>query len=188
MNYRVEAFFFFNDTATTEIYTLSLHDALPIWRLFKRRNNTGFSRIPSRLAHRARPIRQSWYGATLSRLLPPSPPTRGSGCLQLHPAATTTGQWTVSHLHPDTQRLVAHNTHSHHFAGPSPSRGAKTRQVVSSACRCHEPRDRAAMASSSGASSAQPARRPRPASPARHPRPAWPAPSPASSCSAPPRT
>src|SRR2546430_3485341 len=26
-------FFFFNDTATTEIYTLSLHDALPIWTL-----------------------------------------------------------------------------------------------------------------------------------------------------------
>src|SRR3712207_8680040 len=25
--------FFFNDTATTEIYTLSRHDALPIWRL-----------------------------------------------------------------------------------------------------------------------------------------------------------
>src|SRR5437868_13127142 len=24
-------FFFFTDTATTEIYTLSLHDALPIW-------------------------------------------------------------------------------------------------------------------------------------------------------------
>src|SRR6266436_8836383 len=26
------SFFFFNDTATTEIYTLSLHDALPILR------------------------------------------------------------------------------------------------------------------------------------------------------------
>src|SRR3712207_9152501 len=26
----VSLFFFFNDTATTEIYTLSLHDALPI--------------------------------------------------------------------------------------------------------------------------------------------------------------
>src|SRR5256885_12563276 len=26
-------FFFFNDTATTEIYTLSLHDALPIYQL-----------------------------------------------------------------------------------------------------------------------------------------------------------
>ena len=30
-------FFFFNDTATTEIYTLSLHDALPIY-LAKKRN------------------------------------------------------------------------------------------------------------------------------------------------------
>src|SRR5258707_12304258 len=27
---RANPFFFFNDTATTEIYTLSLHDALPI--------------------------------------------------------------------------------------------------------------------------------------------------------------
>src|SRR3989442_4614896 len=27
-------FFFFNDTATTEIYTLSLHDALPIFPIF----------------------------------------------------------------------------------------------------------------------------------------------------------
>src|SRR3712207_9296186 len=28
-------FFFFNDTATTEIYTLSLHDALPIYHGFR---------------------------------------------------------------------------------------------------------------------------------------------------------
>ena len=28
--FKLEFFFFFNDTATTEIYTLSLHDALPI--------------------------------------------------------------------------------------------------------------------------------------------------------------
>src|SRR5258708_40166183 len=36
----ISLFFFFNDTATTEIYTLSLHDALPIWRfrLIRRRN------------------------------------------------------------------------------------------------------------------------------------------------------
>src|SRR5260221_2579790 len=27
----ISFFFFFNDTATTEIYTLSLHDALPIY-------------------------------------------------------------------------------------------------------------------------------------------------------------
>src|SRR5690349_23938517 len=30
MTYTSLFFFFFNDTATTEIYTLSLHDALPI--------------------------------------------------------------------------------------------------------------------------------------------------------------
>src|SRR6266566_9796575 len=31
-------FFFFNDTATTEIYTLSLHDALPIFRQLDRKS------------------------------------------------------------------------------------------------------------------------------------------------------
>src|SRR2546426_6985153 len=30
---RFLSFFFFNDTATTEIYTLSLHDALPILKI-----------------------------------------------------------------------------------------------------------------------------------------------------------
>src|SRR5476649_2520803 len=30
VNFITKIFFFFNDTATTEIYTLSLHDALPI--------------------------------------------------------------------------------------------------------------------------------------------------------------
>src|SRR2546430_7129637 len=30
MQFTANTFFFFNDTATTEIYTLSLHDALPI--------------------------------------------------------------------------------------------------------------------------------------------------------------
>src|SRR2546426_6554583 len=37
-------FFFFNDTATTEIYTLSLHDALPISSRARRRG----SRAPTR--------------------------------------------------------------------------------------------------------------------------------------------
>ena len=59
------------------------------WRRFKRRNNTGSLRIPSRLAHRARPFRQYRTVPTLSRLLPPSPATPGNGCLQLHPTATT---------------------------------------------------------------------------------------------------
>src|SRR3712207_7519946 len=38
-------FFFFNDTATTEIYTLSLHDALPI---FKSRLDVGGSQVARR--------------------------------------------------------------------------------------------------------------------------------------------
>jgi hypothetical protein len=33
---------------------------------------------------------------------PTLPTTPGSGCLQLHFAATTTKKWTVSHLHPAT--------------------------------------------------------------------------------------
>src|SRR5258708_17272965 len=33
----ISSFFFFNDTATTEIYTLSLHDALPIYHADRRR-------------------------------------------------------------------------------------------------------------------------------------------------------
>src|SRR3989442_15093886 len=41
------SFFFFNDTATTEIYTLSLHDALPISLSWHRHRNTGTE--PARL-------------------------------------------------------------------------------------------------------------------------------------------
>src|SRR5258706_11904711 len=38
-------FFFFNDTATTEIYTLSLHDALPISRACEIEQRFGFVHI-----------------------------------------------------------------------------------------------------------------------------------------------
>src|SRR5258708_24676230 len=36
----ISFFFFFNDTATTEIYPLSLHDALPISRISRLPNNS----------------------------------------------------------------------------------------------------------------------------------------------------
>src|SRR5256885_704712 len=39
--------FFFNDTATTEIYTLSLHDALPIWAKSRNINSLGSVEPPS---------------------------------------------------------------------------------------------------------------------------------------------
>src|SRR2546430_10717806 len=45
-------FFFFNDTATTEIYTLSLHDALPIW----------LCRPTGRKSERADPSRRTLAG------------------------------------------------------------------------------------------------------------------------------
>src|SRR5436309_4824925 len=45
------SFFFFNDTATTEIYTLSLHDALPI---SSARNDTRPGPAPCPPHHRAR--------------------------------------------------------------------------------------------------------------------------------------
>src|SRR5713101_9631085 len=40
-------FFFFNDTATTEIYTLSLHDALPLSHLYFRVNRPTSGRYPA---------------------------------------------------------------------------------------------------------------------------------------------
>src|ERR1044072_6833488 len=83
------SFFFFNDTATTEIYTLSLHDALPIyhWKIdwqmwfaamspadlhpwfltFVQRLLENEKRIVSLLAHNPFPdappkfIRADWY-------------------------------------------------------------------------------------------------------------------------------
>src|SRR3712207_8249092 len=54
--------FFFNDTATTEIYTLSLHDALPICR------PAGRQRAPARRSGRRRP------GSSAAR--PPGHPDR----------------------------------------------------------------------------------------------------------------
>src|SRR5260221_13392892 len=39
-------FFFFNDTATTEIYTLSLHDALPIYQDHQRDASGIYDDVP----------------------------------------------------------------------------------------------------------------------------------------------
>src|SRR3712207_8546959 len=56
---KCDKFFFFNDTATTEIYTLSLHDALPICRLRERELRDGARRLhaagPRELRGKAQP-------------------------------------------------------------------------------------------------------------------------------------
>src|SRR6202035_6173794 len=57
------AFFFFNDTATTEIYTLSLHDALPICRAFPSHAHIAGRR--PRVCHRAPPRRSEEHTSEL---------------------------------------------------------------------------------------------------------------------------
>src|SRR3712207_7395627 len=64
-------FFFFNDTATTEIYTLSLHDALPIYDVLivghqHPDHRRGISLC--RLDHAFKP----WRGSTASTCQPPA--------------------------------------------------------------------------------------------------------------------
>src|SRR5256885_1674829 len=63
---RLLFFFFFNDTATTEIYTLSLHDALPILR---RRGGPRVPRSSRRLdrwtGHRLGPLRSEEHTSEL---------------------------------------------------------------------------------------------------------------------------
>src|SRR3989442_15974850 len=55
-------FFFFNDTATTEIYTLSLHDALPISIDFTQASVKGFKQHPMTLLY-------GFEGVSLDRAL-----------------------------------------------------------------------------------------------------------------------
>src|SRR3712207_8102724 len=53
--YRWYVFFFFNDTATTEIYTLSLHDALPISRGGRRPRHAVPARVDRSHVRRSEP-------------------------------------------------------------------------------------------------------------------------------------
>src|SRR2546429_6678309 len=50
-------FFFFNDTATTEIYTLSLHDALPICSSSSRPRSTSSGGIRTTISRTAAGMR-----------------------------------------------------------------------------------------------------------------------------------
>src|SRR3712207_8719650 len=84
-------FFFFNDTATTEIYTLSLHDALPISRL-------AVSRLPPlwESHHLSRALRwalQSWSGLELV-----SPWAMGSERSEEHTSELQSRQYLVCRL------------------------------------------------------------------------------------------
>src|SRR2546429_2388766 len=60
-------FFFFNDTATTEIYTLSLHDALPISARRARRSRVRLRDRPAQA--RAHPPRSEEHTSELQSRL-----------------------------------------------------------------------------------------------------------------------
>src|SRR5256885_6607615 len=64
----ISFFFFFNDTATTEIYTLSLHDALPIL--------SGFSTRPPEV--RSKPRISSFRDANVDAVIALKPEDRKS--------------------------------------------------------------------------------------------------------------
>src|SRR3712207_8873741 len=76
--------FFFNDTATTEIYTLSLHDALPISRR---------ARAPRSRAPRSHP----WRGCCSPSRLPPRPQHR-RGRSEEHTSELQSRQYLVCRL------------------------------------------------------------------------------------------
>src|ERR1051325_4360482 len=61
---------FFNDTATTEIYTLSLHDALPI--------------LATDLQQRGRPVAPQWHAPVPESSVPPP---AGMNCHEEEPSA-----------------------------------------------------------------------------------------------------
>src|SRR5256885_11527637 len=97
------SFFFFNDTATTEIYTLSLHDALPISR----------HRAPGGVAGAPRPLADPAEDASAGN---------SSACDGGEPDRKST-RLNSSHLVisyavfclKKKKKIIAH-THSHHLA------------------------------------------------------------------------
>src|SRR5688572_32733681 len=71
ISYLLSFFFFFNDTATTEIYTLSLHDALPIYVRGARADHVDWPLAP---LQGIRPHTHQRGGATTHRLRPAAEP------------------------------------------------------------------------------------------------------------------
>src|SRR2546422_2228651 len=65
----ISFFFFFNDTATTEIYTLSLHDALPICAHLGGRGGRAALRRPGRRRARGEEARSEEHTSELQSRL-----------------------------------------------------------------------------------------------------------------------
>src|SRR3712207_7127415 len=85
--------FFFNDTATTEIYTLSLHDALPIFSLYD-------SPSPTRSVNTSRCVgdRRPTARRSRSRDSPATTASSGSSRSEEHTSELQSRQYLVCRL------------------------------------------------------------------------------------------
>src|SRR3712207_8132193 len=84
---KLRLLFFFNDTATTEIYTLSLHDALPILLDF----TPAGQRTSARFAHGAIRVRRRFTYEEVSALLE----AEGEGRSEEHTSELQSRQYLV---------------------------------------------------------------------------------------------
>src|SRR5258708_25880448 len=87
-----DLFFFFNDTATTEIYSLSLHDALPISP--RRISSPGCCRA-------TRPMTSARCASARSTSSPTLPPARSSCATTPPPTAARSEEHTSELQSPD---------------------------------------------------------------------------------------
>src|SRR3712207_8633105 len=101
--------FFFNDTATTEIYTLSLHDALPISRAMpavpasspalRNASRTPVSSSP----HQTRVVRSLSNSVATSRPRPGAPPVRS----EEHTSELQSRQYLVCRLLLEKKKILS---------------------------------------------------------------------------------
>src|SRR6266498_2989111 len=136
---RFSFFFFFNDTATTEIYTLSLHDALPIFpsnaTVPPVPTLTGLS-VQSGASEWARP-RAAAPGSWPRRSERPVHTSAGSAVVESAAAGSAAVLGMASSRHRTRRRRTGHRTlHRRSRAGRHPSSLA----ARSAAHRSHSPR------------------------------------------------
>src|SRR5256885_1545170 len=125
---RARALFFFNDTATTEIYTLSLHDALPISVTLTNGRDTRAGRTRSR---RRRTVLQSAAdlqdGSAAARPRADRKSTRlNSSHLVISYAVFCLKKKKSKSSHRRLQRCGSRH-HCYRHARPTATRGSRTR-------------------------------------------------------------
>src|SRR3712207_7092341 len=99
--YIVIVFFFVNDTATTEIYTLSLHDALPIWSP----GSSPKSRCPSPLPTSIKFVTFSNCGSLMTGPIPTSTLSRS----EEHTSELQSRQYLVCRLLLEKKKKAIHH-------------------------------------------------------------------------------